>query len=65
MKGGDKKMPLYMDIHKNIKGLTAEALADAHQKDLEVQSKHGVNFIDYWYNEKEGSVFCLCQAPNK
>jgi hypothetical protein len=54
-----------MDAHKNMEGLTREALEEAHQKDLEVQGKHGVNFIDYWYNEAEGAVFCLCEAPNK
>lgn len=58
-------MPLYMDIHRNRKGITAEALAEAHKKDLEVQSKHGVNFVDFWYSESEGAVFCLCEAPNK
>lgn len=57
-------MPLFMDIHQNVKGLTPEALADAHQKDLEVQGRHGVKFINYWYNETEGKVFCLCDAPN-
>ena len=57
-------MPLYMDIHKNMDGLSKEALAEAHQKDLAVQAKHGVKFVDYWYNEAEGSVFCLCEAPN-
>ena len=34
-------MPLYMDRHKHIEGLTAEAVAQAHQKDLEAQDKHG------------------------
>ncbi len=58
-------MPLYMDIHKNVQGLTKEALEEAHRKDLEVQGKHGVKFINYWYNETEGTVFCLCEAPNK
>ncbi len=58
-------MPLYMDIHKNMQGTTAQDLADAHQKDLEVQDKHGVKFLSYWYNEREGTVFCLCEAPNK
>jgi Ca2+-binding RTX toxin-like protein len=33
-------MPLYMDIHRNVEGLTADAVADAHQKDLEVQGEH-------------------------
>ena len=58
-------MPLYIDIHRNMSGLTKEALDNAHKKDLEVQGKHGVNFIDYWYNEDEGTVFCLCEAPDK
>jgi hypothetical protein len=58
-------MPLYMDIHRNMTGLTPEGLAEAHKKDLEVQGKHGVNFVNYWYNKSDGTVFCLCEAPNK
>lgn len=57
-------MPLYMDIHRNVDGLTAEALADAHRKDLEKQGPHGVEYLRYWYNEEEGTVFCLCRAPS-
>lgn len=57
-------MPLYIDIHKNVRG-TAEKIAEAHQKDLEVQDKHGVQYLKYWYNEDEGTVFCLCEAPSK
>ncbi len=30
-------MPLYMDVHGKIEGLTAEAVAGAHKQDLEVQ----------------------------
>ena len=58
-------MPLYMDVHKHVDGLTADAVAGAHQKDLEVQNKHGVNYIKYWFNEGDGKVFCLVDAPNK
>lgn len=58
-------MPLYMDIHKNMPGLTSEGLAEAHKKDLNVQSKHGVTYHKYWYNEKTGTIFCLCDAPSK
>ena len=58
-------MPLYMDVHKNVAGLTAEAAAEAHQKDLEVQDKYGVKFLKYWFNEADGTVFCLSEAPNK
>ena len=58
-------MPLYMDIHKNVEGLTAEAVIEAHRKDLETQKKHGVKYLKYWYNEDDGTVFCLSEAPNK
>ena len=57
-------MPLFMDHHKNIEGLTTEAVADAHQKDLETQSKYGVEILKYWFNEENGEVFCLFDAPN-
>jgi uncharacterized protein DUF4242 len=58
-------MPLYMDIHHKVEGLTAEAVAAAHTKDLEVQDKYGVKYLRYWYNEGSGTVFCLCEAPSK
>ena len=58
-------MPIYMDIHKGVDGLTAEAVIEAHKKDLETQGKHGVKYLKYWYNEEEGTVFCLFEAPNK
>ncbi len=58
-------MPLYMDIHKKVPGLTAESVADAHRKDLQVQKKHGVEYLKYWFNEGTGTVFCLYEAPNK
>jgi hypothetical protein len=56
---------LYMDIHKNVEGLTAEAVMGAHKRDLEVQEKYGVNYVDYWYEEESGTVFCLVEAPSK
>ncbi len=58
-------MPLYMDVHKHVPGLTAEAVAGAHQKDMEVQDKHGVKYLRYWFNEADGTVFCLVEAPSK
>ncbi len=56
---------LYMDIHRNVDGLTAEAVTGAHQKDLELQEKYGVNYLKYWYDEESGTVFCLVDAPSK
>ncbi len=58
-------MPLYMDVHRNVEGLTPEAVADAHQKDLDVQGKHGVKYLRYWFNKEKGTVFCLAEAPSK
>jgi hypothetical protein len=58
-------MPLFMDEHNNVEGLTAEAVAGAHQKDMEVQAKHGVKYLKYWFNEGAGKVYCLVDAPSK
>lgn len=58
-------MPLFMDIHKGVDGLTAEAVIEAHKKDLEAQGQHGVKYLKYWYSEEEGAVFCLFEAPSK
>ncbi|HEX4706641.1 MAG TPA: nickel-binding protein [Candidatus Udaeobacter sp.] len=57
-------MPFYMDIHNLPEGATAEDVAKAHEKDVETQRKHGVEYTKYWMNEKAGKVFCLCHAPN-
>jgi hypothetical protein len=57
-------MPLYLDTHKKIPGLTKEAVAQAHAADLAVQGKHGVSYVRYWYDEATGKVFCLAEAPS-
>jgi hypothetical protein len=57
-------MPLYMDTHKGVKGISAQAVAEAHKKDLEVQGKYGVKYMKYWVDEKEGNIYCLVDAPN-
>ncbi len=56
-------MPLYMDLHNLPAGVTHEELMAAHLRDLEVQPKHGVKYLTYWYNEAARKVFCLCEAP--
>ena len=58
-------MPLYLDVHNKIEALTSDGVADAHRKDLEVQHKHGVKYLRYWFDEGTGKVFCLCEAPSK
>src|SRR5947209_17154398 len=58
-------MPLYMDIHQKIEGLTADAVTHAHEADLQKQEKYDVKYLKYWFDEDNGKVFCLIQAPNK
>jgi hypothetical protein len=57
-------MPLFMDVHDKVDGLTADAVAGAHARDLAVQHKHGVNYLRYWFDEANGKVFCLVDAPD-
>jgi hypothetical protein len=57
-------MPLYMDIHEKVEGLTKEAVEAAHRRDLEVQEKHGVKYLRYWYDTISGRVYCLVEAPS-
>ena len=55
----------YLDVHELGAGnVKAADVAAAHQKDLAVQEKYGVNFINYWVDEKDGRVVCLSQAPD-
>jgi hypothetical protein len=58
-------MPLFIDKHKHVPGLTKEAVHGAHAADLAAQDKHDVNYLKYWFNEETGDVFCLVEAPSK
>jgi Protein of unknown function (DUF4242) len=58
-------MPRYLDVHKNLKGTKLKDVAAAHEQDLKVQNKYGVKFLKYWVDEKEGTIFCLSDAPDK
>jgi hypothetical protein len=52
-----------MDQH-DIPGVKAEDVAKAHEADLRVQGKYGVDYKHYWVDEKDGKVFCLVDAPD-
>ena len=56
-------MPLFIDIHE-IPGVTSQAAADAHIKDIDAQGPFDVEFTKYWINEQTGKIFCLCEAPS-
>jgi hypothetical protein len=57
-------MPLFMDVHR-VEGATAEAVADAHQKDVAIQDRYGVQYLKYWLDESSGKIFCLAEAPDR
>jgi Protein of unknown function (DUF4242) len=61
----EEQMPLFMDVHNYVEGATAEAVAAAHKKDLEIQDRYGVKYLKYWLDEGTGRIFCLAEAPNK
>jgi hypothetical protein len=57
-------MSLFMDIHTITGGVNPADVAQAHQADLQTQSKYGVNYAKYWVDESEGRIFCLVEAPD-
>lgn len=57
-------MPMFMDVHPGIGDATAEDVAAAHRRDLEVQSKYGVRYLTYWLNDPTGKTYCLVEAPD-
>jgi hypothetical protein len=57
-------MPLFMDVHHLDGGVAMDDVAKAHLADLNVQGAHDVQYLRYWVDEPNGTVFCLVQAPS-
>jgi len=57
-------MPLYLDVHHLGAGTTSDDVADAHKADLQHQGQFDVQYLRYWVDEREGTVFCLVEAPS-
>ncbi|HEY3842764.1 MAG TPA: nickel-binding protein [Acidimicrobiales bacterium] len=57
-------MPMFLDRH-DVPGVTPEELADAHKLDVAIQDQHGVQYLTYWFEPDNGSVFCLAEGPSK
>ena len=49
--------------HLGAGKVTAKDVAAAHHKDLAVQVKHDMVFLNYWFDEGTGTVSCLVEAP--
>ena len=58
-------MTKFMDVHSGFHGVTAQQLAEAHQRDLDIENDEGVHFVHAWLDPDAGKVFCLATGPSK
>jgi len=58
-------MARFMDVHDGFFGVTAQQLAEAHQRDVEIQAEEGVVYERAWLDPESGKVFCLATGPSK
>lgn len=58
-------MAKFMDVHSGFVGVTAEQLADAHNRDLENEGVEGVHFERAWLDPETGKAFCLSTGPSR
>jgi class 3 adenylate cyclase len=56
-------VPIFMDRH-DLRGAKAEDVAEAHRRDVDIQDRHGVKYMAYWFDENNGAAFCLVHAPD-
>jgi Protein of unknown function (DUF4242) len=58
-------MAKFMDVHNGFFGVTAEQLAEAHQRDLDIENDEGVHYERAWLDPEAGKVFCLATGPSR
>ena len=58
-------MAKFMDVHSGFVGVTAQQLAEAHERDLAIEAYEGVHFERAWLDPVSGKVFCLATGPNR
>ncbi len=58
-------MAKFMDVHDGFFGVSAEQLAQAHNRDLAIQDGEGVVYERAWLDPEAGKVFCLATGPSK
>jgi hypothetical protein len=62
---GGLPMAKFMDVHNGFFGVTAEQLAEAHQRDLDIENDEGVHYQHAWLDPDAGKVFCLASGPSR
>lgn len=58
-------MAKFMDVHSGFFGVTAQQLAEAHQRDLDIEADEEVHFAHAWLDPEAGKVFCLATGPSR
>lgn len=57
-------MTQFMDVHRDMKGITADQLREAHNADLAIEDDERVHFQRAWADPESGLVYCLSEAPS-
>ncbi len=57
-------MPIYLDRHDDLGGISAVEVAAAHMRDLAVQDQYGVKYLTYWFDHNKQKSWCLVDAPS-
>ena len=57
-------MTQFMDVHRGMKGITADQLKQAHRADVAIETEEGVHFERVWADPQSGTVYCLSDAPS-
>jgi Protein of unknown function (DUF4242) len=57
-------MAKFMDVHRKMKGITADQLREVHDADLAVQGEENVTFEHVWADPESGLAYCLSEGPS-
>jgi hypothetical protein len=57
-------MTRFMDVHRNMDGITGPQLQKAHAADLALEKEEGVHFEGAWADPDSGTVYCLSSGPS-
>lgn len=57
-------MSLFLDRH-SVPGAKASDIAAAHELDVAIQQKYRVRYVTYWFDDDQGTVFCLAEGPDR
>lgn len=55
-------MPQFMDVHRELDGLTGASFEAAHERMVAIQDAAAVRVIRHWFDDHTGTAFCLVEA---